>query len=203
MTLHSVIVNTEWNWLCRICGEQWQCFVGFEVLTASTSFWDTTPCIAVEVSYSRSWAPLATCLSFGFLLYLFFHPEDEGTTFLRNDGELLSVFSASRPRTLQSFSRSLDKILRRCVLCGIQTKDAVETPSDINFNFISLLSLFWKNKRRLMRSLYYSSVSLYPPLIFVWRLMRSPCFLCPPPPIFSSVYYGITLLPVCMALLIF
>jgi hypothetical protein len=110
MTLHSVMVSTEWSWLNRICGEQWQCFVGFEVLTASTSFWDTTPCIAVEVhwrfgvtyclhvqdrrvSYSRNWGPLATCLSFGFLPYLF----------VRNNGELYRFCRRHVPGFFRAF----------------------------------------------------------------------------------------------------
>jgi hypothetical protein len=51
MTLRSSIFSIEWNWLNWICGGQWQCFIGFEVLTASTGFWDVTPCIAVEVHW--------------------------------------------------------------------------------------------------------------------------------------------------------
>jgi hypothetical protein len=38
----------------------------------------------------------------------------------------------------------------------------------------SLLSVYWKNKRKLKEIIL---LSFYPSLIFVWRLMRSPCCL--------------------------
>jgi hypothetical protein len=66
---------------------------GFEVLTAVvmkyTIFWDITPCSPLKVNrrfggiYSLL---LATCFYAGFLLGLFFDPEDGGDMFLRNVG---------------------------------------------------------------------------------------------------------------------
>jgi hypothetical protein len=46
----------------------------------SIIFWDIKPCSSVER------ALLATCFHVGFLLGLFFDPEDESDNFLRNVG---------------------------------------------------------------------------------------------------------------------
>jgi hypothetical protein len=82
--------------------------IGFEVLTEvvmkSTIFWDITPCSPLSVnrrfgetyrlhlqgrknklSKKSAWK-LATCFHAGFLLSLFFDPEDGGHMFLRNFG---------------------------------------------------------------------------------------------------------------------
>jgi hypothetical protein len=71
--------------------------VKFEVLTAvvmkSAIFWDIMPCNPLKVNrrFGGTYrfhlrALLATCFRAGFLLGLFFYPEDEGHMFLRNDG---------------------------------------------------------------------------------------------------------------------
>jgi hypothetical protein len=64
-------------------------YIGFEVLTAvvmkSTIFWDITPCSPLSVNQSESgWQ--AELFHAGFLLGLFFGPEDGGDMFLRNIG---------------------------------------------------------------------------------------------------------------------
>jgi hypothetical protein len=65
--------------------EKQSCLVGFEVLTAvvmkNTILWDITPCSPLKVNLL-----LATCLHAGFLLGLFFGPENGGDMFLRNVG---------------------------------------------------------------------------------------------------------------------
>jgi hypothetical protein len=50
----------------------------------STIFWDMTPCSLLNVDRAQ----IATCFHAGFLLGLFFDPEDEGDMFLRNVGFL-------------------------------------------------------------------------------------------------------------------
>jgi hypothetical protein len=79
-------------------------YIGFEVLTAVvmniTIFWDITACGPLRVNrrfgtayrlhlhgrkISRA-AVLATCFHAGFLLDIFFDPEDGGDMFLRNVG---------------------------------------------------------------------------------------------------------------------
>jgi hypothetical protein len=59
---------------------------GFEVLTAaimkSSIFWDITPCSPLKVN--RRFVLLVACFHAGFLLGLFFDPEDGGDMFLRN-----------------------------------------------------------------------------------------------------------------------
>jgi hypothetical protein len=63
--------------------------VGFEVHTAvvmkSTVFCDITPCTPFKIN-RRFAALLATCFYAGFLLLLFFDPEDGGYIFLQNVG---------------------------------------------------------------------------------------------------------------------
>jgi hypothetical protein len=72
-------------------------YVGTEVLTPvvmkSTILWDITPCSPLEVNrrFGGTYrlhlqALLAICFHTGFLLGLFFNPEDSGNKFLRNVG---------------------------------------------------------------------------------------------------------------------
>jgi hypothetical protein len=72
-------------------------FVGFEVLTAvvmkSIIFWDITQCSPLKVNrrFGGTYrlhlqALLATCFYTGFLLGLYFDPEDGGDMFVRNVG---------------------------------------------------------------------------------------------------------------------
>jgi hypothetical protein len=70
---------------------EYSCVVGFEVLTVvvmkSTIFWDITPCIQLKVNRRYGGTVLlAICFHAGFLLGLFFEPEDRGNMFLRNVG---------------------------------------------------------------------------------------------------------------------
>jgi hypothetical protein len=48
-------------------------------------FWNKTPCSLLKVN-RQSQALLSTCFTLGFLLDLFFDPEDGGDMFLRNIG---------------------------------------------------------------------------------------------------------------------
>jgi hypothetical protein len=93
--------------------------VGFEVLTAvvmkSTIFWDIMPCSPLKVDQrfrgtyhlhfqgrrisQANRAPLATCFHAGFLLGLFFDPEDGGDMLLRNVGRLSTDYKALYPRS--------------------------------------------------------------------------------------------------------
>jgi hypothetical protein len=63
-------------------------YVGFEVLTEvvmkTSIFWDITPCSPLKDNRRFRGALLATCFHAGFLLGLFFNPEDGGDMFLQN-----------------------------------------------------------------------------------------------------------------------
>jgi hypothetical protein len=89
--------------------------VRFEVLTAvvtkGTIFWDITPCSPLKANRrfgetspsSRSKnkparALFVTCFYAGFLLGLFFNPEDGRDMFLRNVGRLSTGYTALYPR---------------------------------------------------------------------------------------------------------
>jgi hypothetical protein len=67
-------------------------YVGFEVFAAvvmkSTIFLVTMPCSLLKVnqSFGGTYHLLSTCFHAGFLLGLFFDPEDRGNMFLRNVG---------------------------------------------------------------------------------------------------------------------
>jgi hypothetical protein len=81
-------------------------FLGFEVLTAvvmkSAIFWDLTLCSPLRVNWrvggTYSLHLLATCFHTGFLLGLFFYPEDGGDMFLRNVGWLSTDYTTLNPR---------------------------------------------------------------------------------------------------------
>jgi hypothetical protein len=104
----------------RRFGETYYLHVGFEVLTAvfmkSTIFWDISPCSPLEVNrrfggtrplhlqgWRISWAGNQResrwlCFHAGFLLGLFFNPEDGGNMFLRNFGWFSTDYTALYPR---------------------------------------------------------------------------------------------------------
>jgi hypothetical protein len=77
------------------------CFViiGFEVLTAvilkSSGFWDITPCSSSRVIRM---AEFATCFHAGFMLGLFFDPEDGSDMFVGSVHWLSTEYTALHPR---------------------------------------------------------------------------------------------------------
>jgi hypothetical protein len=73
--------------------------VGFEVLITwvmkRSILWDTTPCSPLKIN--RRFGGTCRLFHAGFLLGLFFDPEDEGDVFLRNVGRLSTDYRTYNP----------------------------------------------------------------------------------------------------------
>jgi hypothetical protein len=78
----------------------------------STIFWDITPHSPLKVNRRFGGTNLlAACFHAGFLLILFFYPEDGGDTFLRNVCWLSTHYTALHPRSWYSSQRWLWSVL--------------------------------------------------------------------------------------------